>query len=72
MLKIDLNPLDYSKNIIGALKTEIAFWLFGLLGLAPWVTYFISPLLMVFLGVMGWFRLSYLISHYLEERRKEK
>lgn len=66
-----INPFNYKENPIGSLKTETAFWLFGLLTVAPWVTYFISPLLIVFLGVIGWFRLSYLISHYLEEKVKE-
>lgn len=66
-----INPFNYKENPIGALKTEIAFWLFTLLTVAPWVTYFISPLLMPFFGFIGWFRLSYLISNYLEEKGKK-
>ena len=68
----NINPLDYVKNPIGALKTEMSFWIFGLITIAPWVTYFISPFLMVFFGLMGWLRLSYLISHHLEEKKEIK
>lgn len=67
-----INPLDYKVNPIGALKTELSFWIFGLLTIAPWIIYFVGPILIVVLGLFGWLRISYLISHYLEAKEGDK
>lgn len=76
-----IKPLDYKKNPIGSLKLEISFWINGLIVLSYLsgsvetvkivtnIDVFVFPFwVIIVLGIIGWYRISILITRHLKEK----
>jgi hypothetical protein len=84
MLWNKINPLDYEKNPIGALKLEIFFWLsliyitstyttlFEALYVLEFANYYIPNWIIILLVIISWCRIAIKLNVFIEKDKDEK